>query len=301
MKLYIIGNGFDLNHDIKTSYNDYKVFLEKNYSEIFYEYEHFDYLSVLNDTRWADIESSLTIDYDALIDKALQYYPEYMDDSDSKWGMIKIDVESQTEFIKPFTGKCFYEWLCGFKVIEAKKKFQLDKADFYVNFNYTDTLEQIYNIPADHILHIHGQFSKIKNLCDDSVIRKEIQFGTPYLNSNDVYNELETKYEERDFFAVSIEPGIRDICEFIEKSSKNTHDNYEKLKSFLKQKEITEVIIMGHSLNSIDYAYYSDILLPANENKLWVFYIREKDTQTKREVEEFVLKNNLSNHKIKNW
>lgn len=29
-KLFIIGNGFDLHHDIKCSYDDYKVYLKNN-------------------------------------------------------------------------------------------------------------------------------------------------------------------------------------------------------------------------------------------------------------------------------
>lgn len=69
MKLYIIGNGFDLNHGMKTSYNDYKQFLEKFYPGIFYEYEHFNYLSLVSsdNSRWADIEYALSIDYDAMM------------------------------------------------------------------------------------------------------------------------------------------------------------------------------------------------------------------------------------------
>lgn len=59
---------------IKTSYKDYKQFLERCYPEIFYEYEHFNYLSLdsSDNPRWADIEFALSIDYDAMMDDALQ-------------------------------------------------------------------------------------------------------------------------------------------------------------------------------------------------------------------------------------
>lgn len=303
MRLYIIGNGFDLNHGMKTSYNDYKQFLGKFYPGIFYEYEHFNYLSLVSsdNSRWADIEYALSIDYDAMMDDALQYYPDYMDDRDSKWGAIKIDTESKTEFIKAFTGECFGDWLCGFMTIEAKRKFALDKTDFYLTFNYTDTLEQVYGISSEHILHIHGQFSRIKNVYNNPMVRKEIQFGTPHLNSEEVYNELENRYGRDDFFSVSIEPGIRDICKFIEKSSKSLQGNYEKLNSFLCKKEITEVIVMGHSLNSADYAYYSDILLPKLRDKMWIFYMRDGDTATKADIDEFILRSKISDYRFKKW
>lgn len=40
MKLYIIGNGFDLNHGMKTAYWDYREFLAQNHSTIIREYEN---------------------------------------------------------------------------------------------------------------------------------------------------------------------------------------------------------------------------------------------------------------------
>lgn len=303
MKLYIIGNGFDLNHGMKTSYSHYKEFLINNYSKIARGYESFNYLSLEkpNDSKWADIEAALSIDYNALMDDALYGYPSYENDSDSKWDDIKIDLEEETEFISSFTGECFGDWLCGFMTIEAKRKFALDERDFYLTFNYTDTLEQVYGIPSEHILHIHGQFSRIKNVYNNPMARKEIQFGTPHLNSEEVYNELENRYGRDDFFSVSIEPGIIDICKFIEKSSKSLQGNYEKLNSFLCEKELTEVIVMGHSLNSADYAYYSDILLPKLRDKIWIFYMRDGDASTKADIDEFILKSNILNHKIEIW
>lgn len=32
--------------------------------------------------------------------------------------------------------------------------------DIYINFNYTHTLEEIYGIPSEQILHIHGEVGK---------------------------------------------------------------------------------------------------------------------------------------------
>ena len=43
MKLYIIGNGFDLNHGMKTAYWNYREFLAQNHSTIIREYENSPY------------------------------------------------------------------------------------------------------------------------------------------------------------------------------------------------------------------------------------------------------------------
>ena len=303
MKLYIIGNGFDLNHGMKTSYSHYKEFLINNYSKIARGYESFNYLRLEkpNDSKWADIEAALSIDYNALMDDALYGYPSYENDSDSKWDDIKIDLEEKTEFVSSFTGECFGDWLCSFMKIDVKKKMELDETDLFINFNYTDTLERVYEIPSNHILHIHGQFSKLNGNYNNPKIREEIQFGTPCLNSDKVYKELESRYCKDDYYSVSIEPGIAYISNFIKKSSKNLQNNYSKLESFLDNKEITEVIVMGHSLNSADYAYYSDILLPKYKDMTWTFYMRDGDTATKADIDEFILRSKISDHRFKRW
>ena len=57
MKLYIIGNGFDLAHNIKSRYSDFGRFLEENYyglkvqSEILYE--------DTDVSLWTDFETAL--------------------------------------------------------------------------------------------------------------------------------------------------------------------------------------------------------------------------------------------------
>lgn len=63
MILYIIGNGFDLNHNLKTSYNDYKNYLNGKDSSLINEFETFDYFIHSDEVSlWRDIEKNLTFD-----------------------------------------------------------------------------------------------------------------------------------------------------------------------------------------------------------------------------------------------
>lgn len=45
--------------------------------------------------------------------------------------------------------------LCNIKPREEVKKFINDEDEF-ISFNYTMTLETLYNIKANNVLHIHG-------------------------------------------------------------------------------------------------------------------------------------------------
>ena len=43
MKLYIVGNGFDLNHGRKTSYWDYRNYLSEKYPDLVYKFDMMEY------------------------------------------------------------------------------------------------------------------------------------------------------------------------------------------------------------------------------------------------------------------
>ena len=36
----------------------------------------------------------------------------------------------------------------------------LDSNGYYISFNYTHTLENVYNIPEERIIHIHGEVGR---------------------------------------------------------------------------------------------------------------------------------------------
>ena len=70
MKLYIVGNGFDCHHNLKTSYNHYREFLSNTYPQMVIDYEKFPYLDIL-DSPWSDIERALAIDYRSLMENCM--------------------------------------------------------------------------------------------------------------------------------------------------------------------------------------------------------------------------------------
>ena len=107
-----------------------------------------------------------------------------------------------------------------------------------------------------------------------------------------------------DFFGVSVEPAIREICSFIDKSTKKLDKNYPKLRAFLNNKEISEIVIMGHTLNGADSAYYKDILVPRYKDLKWIFmrHVDEKKgIDNGKEIKDFIDKFGLHNKEIIDW
>lgn len=289
MNLYIIGNGFDLNHNLKTSYNDYKNYLKGKDSSLIKEFETFDYFIHSDEVSlWRDIEKNLTFDYFEYAGNIIsEYYPNMNNDSDSRWDDIRNHTKIILDFINNFTVNYFQEWIAIENSKELSCKFNLDKSSKFLTFNYTRTLENIYKIDSSKILHLHGEINNTKN---------KIQFGSIHNNSKKCKNDLYKAYENDDFFGASIESAVKNITEFSLLSSKNIESNYNKLIEFLKECEIDQIIIMGHSIGITDYdfGYYSDIIVPRiKKTTKWIIYVFDEDYKVEalKFIEYFEIKN----------
>lgn len=95
MKLYIIGNGFDRNHDLDTDYEHYKEFLYTNYYWAFSNFEQFQYIIVNLADKWSDLEELFEVDYETCMADAYENdYPDLSSDSDSRWSDLDIGIET---------------------------------------------------------------------------------------------------------------------------------------------------------------------------------------------------------------
>ena len=166
--LYLIGNGFDLAHGLKTSYWDFRTFLKEiDYEfldrfEKMYGYYQPDFSEYgwteeaqkkwednLYNTLWKDFEKRIgEPDFDDMI----SYSDSVVDDLDLESGLIDI-IDTMDEY---WRGE--YKFIEKFKeyVEEWAKSIDLSKAygkspalennerDLFLTFNYTSTLEDIY-------------------------------------------------------------------------------------------------------------------------------------------------------------
>lgn len=277
--------------------------------------------------RWADIEAALCMDYDELFSQSVQAnYPDLSSESDSRWSEIDIDVDVLTRFINDFTGRCFFEWISKAERCDAVANLTLDKEALFINFNYTNTLQRLYGIPESSILHIHGalknldvrdilgqdifpSFSTIEEAAIleplakadkwcNGYIRNEIQFGATGITAEQVKADLSHQYEDDDFYAVSIEPAIGKIIDFVDKSTKHPEKNYDRLIGFIEEKNVDEVIVMGVSLGEADDAYYSDVLVPRLKNAKWTFMLYGEDSSR---IEDFIHRHRLPKIEVQKW
>jgi len=279
MRLIIIGNGFDLHHGLKTAYKDYCCFLKTHNPDAmecirnspYFDGECIDVFDE-NDSFWTDVEGNLRLNFDAMLEESVDgYYPDLMEKSDARWHRIEFDSEAKVnEIDTAFTTYAFVNWLKKIDVSKAddarRVKFLPD--DLFVSFNYTETLETFYGILPEKILHIHGCISNPESL----------QFGNPEQTPAIVNKKFEDVYGSDEFYGMSIEPAANNYVNLAAFFSKDINSNVPTLTNFITDKEINEIIIMGHSYLGVDKVYYENVLIPRFQKARWAIYCyKEKD------------------------
>lgn len=140
MKLYILGNGFDVAHGLPTKYSDFKKYIRNNDTAKPNMADELDNLLHL-DEGWGNFES------------AMGNPDKEQEEKYDRLGLINIFNRALQEQ--------FDKWISSIKDTDqykaAKPIFSyLRKNDLYIEFNYLEVLQQFYNIPITNICHIHG-------------------------------------------------------------------------------------------------------------------------------------------------
>ena len=110
--------------------------------------------------------------------KSLLPYDEHWSDSAHHDYQMMISEElSFSENISAY----IKNWILSLQTIREKKISTniINQDNIFISFNYTDTLEQTYNIPRERILYIHGKAKESTELIvghgDESMITSMVQ------------------------------------------------------------------------------------------------------------------------------
>lgn len=253
---YLIGNGFDLQHKLKTRYCDFKAYLMRidpeTAEKIDKILEECGFLAK-EIKEWSCFEEYLgemtNMDFDYLLDEAFENSEKDMDRA-SYWEDPKYNIDIYTnERIKIMKkiSKYWPGWINSIQVENAKVIFDLKKNDVYINFNYTKTLELLYKIPTNSILHIHQKGSKY-------ILGHNYEKKLPYDHSRiDIMNEDTRVVMTQEH----INERYSDMYEFYNKNSKVIIEN--NIEWFNKLARCKTICVMGLSIGKTDEVYINFI------------------------------------------
>lgn len=297
-KIYIIGNGFDMHHSLNTAYFKYKMYLKSINKRLV---EKLDRLMEEHGIEpdgikyWSKLEDYLCVisqfDIDEVYDASLSSTESDIGRA-SYWSdpgyNAKTYSKEITDVVKGVKNH-FDGWIqeieksISIENTSIKIDLELPIDAYYLNFNYTSTLEKLYSIPSQNVLHIHGSIK------DDYILGHNqkliIPFEHPEMMKMDwkgdpIYGD--------DFRCVEIKKSINNAYrEIYDVYYKNSKSIIQKNKDFFnKFINADEIIFMGLSMGEQDWPYIEEIAKLINNNCIVkVYYHNEEEDSVPEDME----------------
>ena len=274
--LFIVGNGFDVDHGMKTKYKYFHKFLQEKYEltdeDECYLDKSFDFIQdnygdssptereiarlfcglvskLENYDFWKDVEHDIGLfDYSECFDEAC--YPKTdMDDKYDRQRTHAIfnaeDRANEIYLVLNDIEPILRRWIetvriNGKDVNHLFESLINSNKDLFLNFNYTMTLERLYK--CKNVCHIHGCVD-----CNEKLIIGHGNDEIDFYNDKHLPDSLEARST---------------LEELQKKLRKNTDEAIWKNKSFfelIKNSDITQIYSYGFSFSEIDLPYIEHI------------------------------------------
>lgn len=284
-KLFIIGNGFDIGHGLKTKYADFHVFLQENYPDADEDEGTYPYVfqdkngemdcednvavailmrliteSDNSDGLWSALEEEMgKLDYSDIFDWLSDVTDKDGDVDLFKTAYQNEDMAGNIQVIMQKFSDYFTEWVESIDYDDAiaKERFAtlIEKEDIFISFNYTETLELIYKLKE--IYHLHGS------------VGEKIIFG--HGEKGDVSDYYMQHY-------IGAENIMQEIHEMLRKDTDNIIHNNAALWNRIQNANITDIYSYGFSFGNVDLVYIEKIChLLHTKNIAWHIHNFDKD------------------------
>ena len=298
--IYIIGNGFDLHHFIPSKYEHFRDWLEENDEDTLLMVE--EILETDEPTWWNEFETNLGRGFAVKLyteNVAFQNQPNYGSDDyrDRDLYVAEYEVEQSIgELIYDLKGD-FQEWASQLPTGDGGRAIKMEtKESSFLTFNYTLTLEKLYNMQPKQILHIHGHALDKDTIIvghgqDYSSFRNELDDDLPKppddLSSEEYerwYDEVASEYSDdyptsqaKDAAASAMVKLRKDVDGILAKNKK----------FFQSLHDIGMIHIYGFSFADVDIPYLMEVAknVDIGNVEIEISYYKDED---KVKAEEFL-------------
>lgn len=277
--LYIIGNGFDLHHKYRSGLADYGQWLLENHPNIYYSFENWFDIPVYDENDdsqykewknwWSYFEQRLgeVMIRSYIEDAAFRAFNEASQAEDRRpyhtYAGERIADNELSVLVNLIKGT-FSEWIQSLSPGEKWYRLPIEEdSSLFLTFNYTPTLERIYQISRDKILYIHGSldseeyilghglsYQEIEERCEND---EECPDGLSIQETEEWYKVHSDDFMTDQVKQVAIER-MCDLRKNVEQIIEENHLFFEKLS------QIETIHIYGFSFSPIDMPYIYTIL-----------------------------------------
>ena len=287
--LYVIGNGFDRHHGVRSSYLDFRDWLKQHHTELYSLYDLINH----SDEKWSNFEAAMPYlgrEYFLKIGQA--FLPDYNTEPDD-WQIADLllggdHVRCESERLLSDLLVDLHKWVQSIKPPHNYDDFKLkiDPYARFLSFNYTTFLQSQYGIEYARINYIHGNKNdKLGSLIlghngDSAELFEEWWDKQQY---NKVRrNKQGRRYKKRDFIYHYYEGDSQYLPEneFITEAVEDYYnDTTKKVKAIIQANDayfqslhnVRHIYVWGFSFSSVDMPYLKKIaeVNAALENTKW--------------------------------
>jgi hypothetical protein len=289
-RLFIIGNGFDLAHGLPTRFDpDFKEIAAGGESDDrFWDLYQSDEAEI-----WSDFERLLAKpDFDKLGQIFDAHYPDYTSDreSDRNSSIVQVDISGKlNESLAVFAEEAEND----LAIAKPRYLYQnlFTNNYHYVSFNYTHTLENLYNIPSGQVLHIHGEVGGDALMLGYDASSFDVGVISEDVSGHGQYRRTPTKKYIDDIDDYYIRTAYRALLTKIQSWAKPLQTS--KLSCFVKGVPIDVIVVIGFSFGKVDAAYFG-LLQSLYPNSKFVItaFNKEAASNYKKQITDYYSLNN---------
>lgn len=270
-KLYIIGNGFDIAHNIKSRYENFRRFMDTSK-------KHDDLVSMLeefyDDTEvdlWSEFEAALGLITGENVFTASKSLVDKDDELERELRQQQDLMHWNTSNIRERLADAFSDWTAQISLDGVKPIYDLIPGSLFMTFNYTETLEKVYNIADKNVMHIHG--GQVNPVFGHG--KKQFDNSWPPEKEAWVITDEAVDY-------------AKDLFKEFEKPVEGIIKQHEGYFQTLKG-NVDEVIIIGHSLGEVDLPYFKKIQQEAAPRRWTDYFHRDKKIYATKQAQADVI------------
>lgn len=296
MDLFVLGNGFDLFHGIPSGYDNFHEWLKSHKKVTFVtDMENFFPDTIVKrdnqgrvyheSTLWNRFEEALGM-FDT--ETIFQYFTEDIEiDYDHPTQSTAAIEDAPEQFFEKLLLDMqdnFEQWVAdiNLSVVTPKPIKHFHNNGLYLCFNYTSTLEDVYDISRDQIEYIHGSAS-----WGDHLVVGHCN------HVNDIHDNDMPLYEET---------GRNNVIRLGNGLKKNTKEVIMNHWKFFQKinPTVDKVICYGHSYALVDDPYFEEIRKRVGAHAQWhLSWYKNEDLQNIQAFEKRLLLNPANCHPFK--
>ncbi|MFL9844054.1 bacteriophage abortive infection AbiH family protein [Flavobacterium rhizosphaerae] len=277
-KLYIIGNGFDIHHGLKTSYYAFAEYLKEKDRDLYDLLEKFISLPEDEDDLWAKFEENLAyLDASEILSDNADYLPNISSEDfrDRDWHTFESVVTDIKDLLTDGLLNQFRNFILKVKIPVdiLESKVQLENDALYLNFNYTETLESVYGIPKDSINYIHHCANSDCEyiILGHGIDPKEFEEVLPEPPEDLDPEYLQDWYEEHQSYDYPYDSGKDSLMKFFTDMHKPTEKIIADNENFFsKLTDVETIFVFGHSMSPVDLPYFEKIFDSTKKDTKWI-------------------------------